>query len=105
VKNLVAKMTVVGVRPDGSRVTLTVEIGRPHEERNAWACPIAVAPLHGKLADIRGTDSFHAVWLACVLALKLLTNLKSDGWRLEYEDGSAFPLEAYLLGFGGQPLQ
>ena len=94
-KNLVAKMIVVGVPPEGARVTLTVEIGRPYEERDAWACPIAIAPLHGKLADIRGTDSFHAVWLACTLALKLLDNLKSEGWRLEYDDGSEFPIEDY----------
>jgi hypothetical protein len=98
VKNLVAKMVVVGVRPDAQRVTLTVKIGRPYEEKDAWACPIAIEPLHGKLADIRGTDSFHAVWLACALALKLLENLKAEGWRFEHEDGSEFPLEDYKAG-------
>jgi hypothetical protein len=95
VKNLVAKMVVVGVRPDSARVTLTVQIGRPYEEAGAWACPIDIAPLHGQLADIRGTDSFHAVWLACTLALKLLDNLTAEGWRLEYADGSEFPIEDY----------
>ena len=94
-KNLAAKMAVVGVRPDGERVNLVVQIGRPYEEKDAWACPIEIAPLHGKLADIRGTDSFHAVWLACVLVLKLLGNLKDEGWRFEYADGSEFPLEDY----------
>jgi hypothetical protein len=47
---------------------------------------------------VRGVDSFHAVWLACALVLKLLENLQADGWRLENPDGSEFPLEAYKAG-------
>jgi hypothetical protein len=99
VKNLVAKLEVVGVRPDGERLELRLEIGRPREERDGrWACSIEVEPLKAKLDDVRGTDSFHAVWLACSLALKLLENLKAEGWGLENRDGSAFPLEAYRTG-------
>jgi hypothetical protein len=99
VKNLVAKLEVVGVRPDGERLPLRVEIGRPYEERDGrWACAIAVAPLNAKLDAVRGTDSFHAVWLACSLVLKLLENLTAEGWTLENRDGSAFPLDAYRSG-------
>jgi hypothetical protein len=106
VKNLVAKLEVVGVRESGERVALQVEIGRPREERDGrWACSIAVAPLKIQLDDVRGTDSFHAVWLACALALKLLGNLKAEGWRLENPDASEFPLDAYLTGLGGPTLQ
>ena len=47
---------------------------------------------------MRGADSFHAVWLACSLALKLLENLTAEGWTLENRDGSAFPLDAYRSG-------
>ena len=95
-KNLVAKLEVTGVRPEGERVELRAEIGRPREERDGrWACAIAIAPLNAKIDDVRGTDSFHAVWLACALVLKLLGNLKAEGWRLENEDGSEFPLEEY----------
>lgn len=95
-KSLVAKLEVVGVRPDGERLTLRAEIGRPREERDGrWACSIAIAPLESKLDDVRGTDSFHAVWLACALVLKLLGNLQAEGWRLENPDGSEFPLEEY----------
>jgi hypothetical protein len=62
VKNLVAKLEVVGVRPEGERIALRVEIGRPREERDGrWACAIAVAPLKTKLDDVHGADSFHAV--------------------------------------------
>jgi hypothetical protein len=96
VKNLVARLDVVGVRPEGERLALRAEIGRPREERDGrWACSIAISPLETKLDDVRGTDSFHAVWLACALVLKLLGNLEAEGWRLENPDGSAFPLEEY----------
>ena len=98
-KNLVAKLEVVGVRPEGEHIELRAEIGWPHEERDGrWACAIEIAPLKAKLDDVRGTDSFHAVWLACSLVLKLLENLKADGWRLENADGSEFPLEDYRQG-------
>ena len=98
-KNLVARLDVVGIRPDGERLELRAEIGRPREERDErWACSIAIAPLKAKLDDVRGADSFHAVWLACALVLQLLGNLKAEGWRLENADGSEFPLEEYKAG-------
>jgi len=51
---------------------------------------------------VRGTDSFHAVWLALVLVLKLLGNLKDEGWRLENADGSEFPVEDYKAGLASR---
>jgi hypothetical protein len=104
VKNLVAKLEVIGVRPDGERLELKAEIGRPREERDKrWACPIEIAPLKGKIEQVRGADSFHAVWLACALVLQLLANLQAEGWHLENDDGSEFPLEAYRTGLGAGP--
>jgi len=104
VKNLIAKLEVVGVRPEGERVELLAEIGRPREERDGrWACEIAIAPLKTRIDDVRGTDSFHAVWLSCSLVLKLLENLRAEGWRLQHHDGSDFPLEAYRSAFGPEP--
>ena len=98
-KNLVAKLRVVGVRPDGGSLELKAEIGRPREERDGrWACSVAIAPLPTQPDDVRGADSFHAVWLACTLVLKLLENLKAEGWRLENADGSEFPIEEYKAG-------
>jgi hypothetical protein len=103
VKNLVAKLEVIGVRPDGERLPLRAEIGRPREARDGgWACAIAIAPLTSRLDDVRGTDSFHAVWLACALVLKLLGNLRDEGWRLENADGSEFPLEEYRKGLASR---
>ena len=102
-KNLVAKLEVVGVRATGERVELRLEIGRPREERDGrWACSIAIAPLESQPDDVRGTDSFHAVWLACALVLKLLENLKADGWSLQNKDGSEFPLDAYRSGLDAE---
>jgi hypothetical protein len=99
VKNLIAKLEVIGVRPEGERLALRAEIGRPREARDGrWACAIAIAPLNAKIDDVRGADSFHAVWLACALVLTLLGNLQAEGWRLENPDGSAFPLEDYKAG-------
>jgi hypothetical protein len=99
VKNLVAKLEVIAVRESGERLALKAQIGRPREERDGrWACAISIAPLKEQPDDVRGTDSFHAVWLALALILKLLENLKAEGWRLENEDGSEFPLEAYRSG-------
>ena len=98
-KNLAAKLEVTGVRPDGERIEFQVQIGRPREERDGrWACSIEVEPLKTRLEDVRGTDSFHAVWLACALVLKLLENLKADGWQLQNRDGSEFPLDDYRSG-------
>lgn len=102
-KNLVAKLEVIGVRPDGERVPLKAEVGRPKEERDGrWACAIAIAPLETQPEDVRGADSFHAVWLALALVLKLLDNLKDEGWRLENADGSEFPLEDYKAGLASR---
>jgi hypothetical protein len=99
VKNLMAKLEVIGVRPDGERLELKAQIGRPREERDGrWACAIEVAPLKQQPDDVRGADSFHATWLACALVLKLLENLQAEGWRLENRDGSEFPLEQYKAG-------
>ena len=102
-KNLVAKLEVIGVRSTGERLPLRAEIGRPRAERDGrWACAIAIAPLKDKLDDVRGTDSFHALWLACALVLKLLGNLQAEGWRLENADGSPFPLEDYKAGLASR---
>ena len=98
-KNLVAKLEVVALRESGERLALRAEIGRPRVERDGrWACSIAVAPLKTKLDDVRGADSFHAIWLACALVITLLGNLKAEGWRLENADGSEFPLDDYKAG-------
>ena len=100
----VAALEVVAVTPEGKELTITVRIGRPVQgEHGVWSCPVEMAPIYGELADIRGVDSFHALWLACSLVLKLLGHFKDAGGKLLDKDGGEFPLEGYLSGLGQTP--
>ena len=93
------KLEVVAVTGDGKRLPISARIEAPRQEDDgSWTCKVAVAPLQEQHLNVRGVDSFHAVWLSCSLILKLLAHLKSDGSRLLNPDGSVFPLEAYLAG-------
>jgi len=100
VKALTAKLLVTAVLADGKRVELDARI-RPPEEGDGgfWVAQVQIKPLQEKPLNVRGVDSFHAVWLACSLVLKLLTQLRDEGARLQNRDGSEFPLDAYLAGF------
>jgi len=100
VKALTAKLLVTAVLADGKRVELDARI-RPPEEGDGgfWVAQVQIKPLQEKPLNVRGVDSFHAVWLACSLVLKLLTRLRDQGARLQNRDGSEFPLDAYLAGF------
>jgi hypothetical protein len=95
----VVKLDVVACMEDGREVAIHVEIAAPEAQQDGGAvCRVSVAPLEQQPLEVRGVDSFHAVWLACGLVLKLLTHLRSAGARLLSADGSAFPLDAYLAG-------
>jgi hypothetical protein len=94
-----AALKVVAITASGDRVTLNARIGAPYSHpEGGFACPVEIAPLYAELEDVRGVDSFHAVWLACSLILKLFSHFKAQGGQLRNEDGSEFPLEAYLTG-------
>ena len=98
-KPLAAELTVIAVLPEGRRVELHATIQPPFEaEDGQWISRVQLKPLQKEPLDVRGVDSFHALWLACSLILKLLSQLASEGTRLEAADGSEFPLEAYLAG-------
>ena len=73
-----------------------------HDDDRRWVASVQIKPLQEKPVEVRGVDSFHAVWLACSLVLKLMVELKASGARLELADGSEFPLEGYLAGLGGE---
>lgn len=100
VKAIVGKLLVTAVLPDGKRVELDARIRPPFEsEDRYWVCRVQIKPLQREPIDVRGIDSFHAIWLAVSFVLKLLTQLRDEGTRLENRDGSEFPLDAYLQGF------
>jgi len=91
--NVLARMN------DGREIAIHVGIAAPETQPDGSAvCRVSVAPLEQQPLDVRGVDSFHAVWLACALVLKLLSHLRSAGAELLSADGSAFPLDAYLAG-------
>jgi hypothetical protein len=102
VKALTAKLLVTAVLADGKRVDLDARIRPPFEaDDKRWVAEVQIKPLQEKPIAVRGVDSFHAIWLACSLVLKLLTELKTAGARIELRDGTEFPLDAYLAGLGG----
>ena len=102
VKDPVASLDVVAITPEGRQVSLAVRIGKPARAESGYACPVEISPIYGELADIRGVDSFHALWLACSLVLKLLESFKSSGGRLYDREGGEFPLAGSLSGLGGK---
>ena len=103
-KPLAAALTVIAVLPDGKQVELQATIRPPFQaDDGQWIARVQLKPLQKEPLDVRGVDSFHAVWLACSLVLKLLAQLKESGARLENPDGTEFPLDAYLSGLDGKP--
>src|ERR1700704_3669190 len=99
----VASIEVIALSDDERRLDIRASIAAPQrEDDGSWICRVVVAPLQEQALDVRGVDSFHALWLACSLILKLLTQLKDGGARLENADGSEFPLDAYLAGLDGK---
>ena len=103
VKGIVASLEVTAILQDGKHVDIKISIRPPHQEGPQWISSVLVKPLQEKPMEVRGVDSFHAVWLALSLVLKLLTQMKADGVKLENADGTEFPLEAYLSGLDGKP--
>ena len=96
-------LDIVEVTAEGRQLAMSASFGAPQRQADgSWVCRVEVAPLQEQALDVRGVDAFHAVWLACSLILKLLTQLRDAGTRLENADGSAFPLEAYLAGLDGK---
>jgi hypothetical protein len=102
--DVIVKLEVIAAFQNGHEVALTARIGRAQPEgKDAWVCPVELAPVYNEPMSVKGIDSFHATWLACSLVLKLLAHLKDEGVALKQTDGSAFPLEAYLAGLGAKP--
>lgn len=100
----IAALEVVAVFENAQPVVLTARIGpaRP-EGAESWMCEVELLPIYEQAMNVKGVDSFHATWLACSLVLKLLSHLKAEGAALRAEDGTEFPLDAYMAGLGGGP--
>lgn len=103
-KDAIAKLEIMGVRPDGEKIQITAIIGKPYpvegnEELDEWACPVSLEPLYKKLHDAHGGGSFQALCLASNLILNLLQGFKENGGQLVHADGTQFPIDAYSFGF------
>ena len=76
----VADRTLVCIKPDGQRVSVTLQIGKPYRASDVdWACPVALEGLQPKLPDMHGVDSFQALMLAQKLLLQLMSGVIEDG--------------------------
>ena len=92
-------LEVIAVTEEGKEAQIRATISAPQRGKDGrWVCKVKIKPLQAKTLNVRGIDSFHAVWLACSLILKLLAHLKAGGGRLLNPDRTEFPLEAYLAG-------
>lgn len=101
-ENCIAKLELEGQLQDQEPFPIVVEIGSPYlksTDPDEWWCPVSVAPLHEKLHDAIGGDSFQALCLAVALALDLLQGFREKGGILRFEkDGDEVPLEAFAFG-------
>ena len=102
----VASTKFTGIRSNGERIVIQFEVGRPYlrgkHGADDWACPLSLTPLYRNLADSGSNDPVHALCLAISLALQLLGGFREDGGRLEYDDGTEVPLEAFAFGISAQ---
>ena len=99
----IAVTELIAETPDRGRFAMRVEIGRPYlkaKNPDVWACPVSVHPIHERLADIAGEDSFQALCLASRLVVSLLEGFVRSGGRLLHDDGTAFATE--VLGFAAR---
>jgi hypothetical protein len=99
VSDSVATFEAMGVDPEGAEFPVIVRIGRPylaHEDPGVWRCPLSVEPLHSRLPDVAGSDSFQAICLASRLAVELLRGFVDKGGRLVVPDGDDVPLDTYI---------
>src|SRR2546428_6671590 len=100
----IVTLEVIAVFENAQQVGLTARIVRAQPDpQGGWVCPVELSPVYKDAMNVKGVDSFHATWLACSLVLKLLGALRSEGVALRHEDGSEFPLDAYVAGLDGKP--
>ena len=91
----VATERLVCIRPDGKRVDVRLEIGRPYDTGHGdWACPVRLEGLRNQLADIHGVSSLQALCLAASLLRSLLMTFIEDGGQVLHDDGSAFNVDS-----------
>ena len=99
----IASVQIVGLRPDGSKLPISFEVGAPYRNTQSdveeWRCAVSLQPLYSRLAHAAGADAIQALCLALSLGLDLLGKFVEDGGRLLNDDGTEFPLKSYSFGY------
>lgn len=106
-KDSIASTRILCIRPNGERLEVCAEIGRPYDRGDgAWACPVGLKPLYD-LADIEGVDSLQALCLGASLIRKLLNHFVEDGGRILHVDNPdhAFDVDATFSLVGARGLE
>jgi hypothetical protein len=78
----VAHRRLICIRPSGESLELTLLVGKPYSDSQAYRCPVSVEPLYGPLRDLEGVDSWQALQLAMDLVERLLKSEVEAGSRL-----------------------
>lgn len=101
-ENYVSSTRMRGIASSGREFDIIVSVGKPFKDTEAksWKCSVKIDPLYKRIADARGSDSFHALRLATELIVTLLGDFVEKGGRLQCEDGTEFMLSAYSFNGG-----
>ncbi len=99
----IAERELVGIKPDGEKVSIFIRIGKPYDSgKDDWTCPVELKGLYDKLGPIFAVDSFHALMLAILFVKKLLGSFVEDGGQLFWVDtkDSVDMEELFSIGVG-----
>lgn len=98
----IASLAVVGIKPNGERIDISLKIGCPYQTKTEpveqWRCPVSLTPIDSTLPDMFGADSVHAMCMALSIAFGRLRDFVEAGGRLQHDDGTDFSLDSYSFG-------
>lgn len=87
--------------PNGVERPVRLRVGRPYEDEGGlWACPVEVAGVFPRGADIRGVDSMQAMNLALSHAWKRVHHFVELGGTVLDRDGHAYTADELRMRQG-----
>ena len=91
----IAREAIFGLRKDGERFIVSIEIGKPFKWGGTcateWACAVKVEPFHSH--TVHGEGSFQALCLALWWVRAELDRFKEEGGVLLWESGEEWRFE------------
>jgi hypothetical protein len=92
-EDIIARETIYGKKPDGSSVTITMEIGRPFlwgdVSPTEWACAVRIDPLDDG-RNVHGEGALQPLCLAIWTVGVTLEQFQREGGSLAWEDGTEY---------------